>query len=118
MSWDNAQLITEARHQGTQHRNKITLLATSFAVVNRVPTVHLEVHRENVIPASSLPMEVWLPEQEDYDALHLRMVVLVERLMVQELAYFDKFKDVVCYHIPHKYTKEMAQQSLVVSCTT
>lgn len=115
LCWDNIQIDSEARHQGLTQNSKIHLLALCYAAENRVPTVDLEVHRNNTVPALSLPLDTYLPQPEDYNALRDRMVVLVERLIVEEFAFFHAYRDVVLKHIPHKYSTEMSRQSSVVS---
>ncbi len=90
-------------------------MGLAFATVNRVPTVHLEVNRNNVVPATSLPLDVWLPQPDDYASLRYRMEVLVQRILVDEVPFFKTYADVLVRHIPHKYTKEMAEVSTIVS---
>ena len=42
-------------------------------------------------------------------------IVLVSRIIVEHLECFSFLKDVCIFHIPHKYSKEMAKKSETVS---
>lgn len=100
------------------HDNHIHLMAMCFATGNRVPTVELEIYRNNTVPATSLPLDTWIAQPADYHPLRKRMVVLVTRLLVKYFPFFQEhFSDVVVKHIPHEHSAVMSQKSIVVSST-
>jgi hypothetical protein len=56
-----------------------------------------------------------LPNAQVQERLMGRMAVLVSRVITRYLEAFSPLKDVVDYHIPHKYSKEMEKKSNSVS---
>lgn len=57
-----------------------------------------------------------LPGLNDYELIKNDFVVVVSRIIQDNLAFFgDDFKNLVVQHIPHKYSKEMSTKSEVVS---
>ena len=53
---------------------------------------------------------------EDSDLLRNNNVVLLARVIVQKMPYFEVFADSVPEHIVHHYTKELSCKSSIVSC--
>ena len=88
-----------------------------FAVSNRIDTSE-QLHTPPPPPchlshkACALSL---LPTIEDDHALQQNMAILISRILVN---HFDSlnfsFSDVVQWHIPHQYTKEMSKKSDVV----
>lgn len=57
-----------------------------------------------------------LPDTTDYDLLRKDFTILVSRIIVKYLPFFNThFKKSVVQHIPHKYSTEMCKKSEVVS---
>ena len=52
-----------------------------------------------------------LSNAEVSENIKKQMVVLVSRVVTKYLKAFSSMKDVVEYHIPHQYLKEMEEKS-------
>ncbi len=56
-----------------------------------------------------------LPSKDDDTAIRKNFAVLMSRILVENLSFFNTlFKDVIINHIPHQYEKEMSRKSEVV----
>lgn len=67
------------------------------------------------LPSPDVLAESLLPSQDD-DMLNENFKILIARVLVQHMKFFQKsFQDIVCHHIAHKYEKEIAHISKVVS---
>lgn len=66
---------------------------------------------------ADLELSELLPSAESNLSVGSDFVVLVSRIVVKLLPAFRMFRDVVVHHIPHKYSKEMAEKSEVVKVT-
>ena len=55
-----------------------------------------------------------IPSDTVLSSLRCSFIPLVARILIKYLPY-KEFKDVNIHHIPHKYSKEMAQQSQEVN---
>ncbi len=62
--------------------------------------------------AQDLPFETFLPCHKDWVKLRQRMVIIVQRILVQQ---FDCLNTKVTKHVPHLYSEEMCKKSHVVS---
>ena len=66
------------------------------------------------IPASLIPLDVILPDQNVYDYLKQRMEVIVERIICKHVTYFkENVKPVK--HIKHRYSEQSKIKSKLVS---
>ena len=85
-----------------------------YAVLNRVQETSLDTKH----PRKSLK-EVQLidllPNQSVQGRLKQRWAVLVSRIVCRYLPAFQHQRDVVIWHIPHRYSKEMSSKSQTVS---
>lgn len=57
----------------------------------------------------------FLPTLQDQKLQRHNYTVLVSIILVENLQCFSFLKNVCIYHIPHKYSKEMAKKSETVS---
>ena len=81
-----------------------------FSKFSDIPNPYLR------LPISELPLKLILPSASDHQTLMHNMGILVSRILVEELAYFNStFEDVVIKHITHVYYKEMGTKSNTVS---
>lgn len=111
---DNIDLMVHARIQSQQHENRSIHWTQQYAVLNRVQETSLDTKR----PRKSLK-EVQLidllPNQSVQGRLKQRWAVLVSRIVCRYLPAFQHQRDVVIWHIPHRYSKEMSSKSQTVS---
>ena len=63
----------------------------------------------------SVPNIKFLPSVRDQQQQRQNYIVLVARILVDHVECFQVLRDVCVRHIPHKYSKEMAQKSKSVS---
>ena len=81
-----------------------------YAATNRVVEPHLsEVTPRK--PIADIEMTEFLPGADVQDLLVNHWSVLTSRVITKYLKAFKPFKDVIIYHIPHKYSKEMTEKS-------
>ena len=67
------------------------------------------------VPAEELPLDLILPSSADYQSLAYNFSVLVSRVLVKKLPYFNTtFHDVFIQHLPNEHSEEMAQKSETV----
>lgn len=68
------------------------------------------------MPTNKLPLDILLPTSSDNQILVRNFAVLVSRILVKYIKFFEQsFDGVVVNHIRHEYSKEMATKSETVS---
>ena len=66
-------------------------------------------------PISDIDLNTILPSSADHQVMLHNFGILVSRILVEDLPYFNMtFEGVVTKHIDHCYSKEMAQRSETV----
>jgi hypothetical protein len=110
--WDNIQKEVRARHQTSEHGDKFLIWANAFAVLNRI-AVDMAVQGP-LRTAKEIPLTDILPSPQDFKELHSRLVVMVTRILVECVPYFNDSRDQVVDHIGHMYSDEMGSTSKVV----
>lgn len=111
---DNLDFYVSAHNQSGQHSNKSIHWTHHIAVQDRIPLHHLPTAK----PTDDLTLYdvgASLPEEDIQNYLHREFIVLGSRMMCQHLSAFSSLSDVVVRHMPHQYSKEMAQCSTDVS---
>ena len=107
---DNIDLEVSARIETKIRGNKSLHWTHQFAVLDRaLPMI------ENKEVKQKMQLIDLLPDSQVQQKLIYRMAVLVSRVVTKYLKSFKPFKNVVLYHIPHTYTKEMSSKSESVS---
>ena len=81
---------------------------------NRVSNWDLD-DKDPIRPILDLPNSSFLPSFEEHAKLRADYIILVLRILVQNCEYFKQFSKIVTGHIPHQFSKEMRNQSQVVS---
>ena len=107
--------MVHAGIQSQQHENRSIHWTQQYAVLNRVQENSLDTKR----PRRSLnkvQLIDLLPNQSVQERLKQRWAVLVSRNVCRYLSAFQHQRDVVIWHIPHRYySKEMSSKSQTVS---
>ena len=85
--------------------------ALCFAAKNRVNFRHLP--DDNNIPVQDIPLHLYLPSQDEYDNLKMRMEVIAMRIIKEHIPAFSECE--VQQHIPHQYSFESSMRSRIVS---
>ena len=86
----------------------------SVAVVSRVKTLHLD-DKTPIGDLSKVPVSAFLPSITDCAALRDNFVILVARILVDNLASFSFLRKCVPIHIQHEYTSFMKEKTVSVS---
>lgn len=60
-----------------------------------------------------MPLHMFLPSEDDYSNLKIRMEVIVSRIIKDHLQVFNETN--VIEHIPHQYSEESSMKSRIVS---
>ena len=111
---DNIDKNVRRRHQTLERTTKSLHYFNTYAVADRVDFSGLSESRPEVSLTDQLADSL-LPTEHDLQQLLLHFEVHVSRILAEHLKPLQRLAEVVVKHIPHKYSGEMAQKSLVVS---
>lgn len=100
-----------SRIQSKKGKNKSLHWNHQFALLDKVNPTTEEVS----VPQCEFDMMEMLPSVQVQQDLMGRMGILVSRIVTKYLKAFSSLRDVVEYHIPHQYSKEMETKSNYVS---
>ena len=64
--------------------------------------------------AADIPVSTFLPDFEDCSRLRDNCAILIGRVLVKKLTYFQVFANCVPKHLPHEHSAEMSMNSTVV----
>ncbi len=64
---------------------------------------------------TAIPAMSFLPTQQDWDDVRVRMEVIVQRVLVQIVPWLKSLRHRVSDHIEHEYSNDMAVRSNVVN---
>ena len=116
---DNCDIFTISRHQLASSQNKMRNWTLQFAVKSRIRRpVGDSSSSINApqCPIKNLEMSKLLPGKPTMDAFKSTFPTLVARILVKYMPPYKVFKIDVTKHIPHRYSKEMAEPSHQVLC--
>jgi L1 cell adhesion molecule like protein len=82
----------------------------SFAVLDRVDLSHYS----DLPPSGEINIPQILPSKEDELEIKAIFMTLISRVLVKHFDEFQNEKQSVVWHIPHEFSKEMCQRSVVV----
>ena len=111
---DNIDHEILVRVQTKAHTNRSIHWTHQFAVLDRVQEPGLE-DTNSRKTVKDLEFRELLPDSIVQRYLMSRWAVLVSRIVTKYLKPFNFLRKRVVWHIPHPYSKEMAQRSTVVS---
>lgn len=114
---DNIDKTVRQRYMRVDSQGTLSLHYFHFyGVLDRVNLDHL-----SPLPPLDVSVDpkeavgLLLPSLHDDKNLHENFITLISRILVNDVDLFKfGFSDVVNWHIPHKYSKEMSQKSKVV----
>ena len=113
--FDNFDFQQKVHGMTEAHQNPDIHWVTHLAVENRVYENHLSTEKPSNEKLLSMENGSCLPNLRENHLQRENYISLVERVIV-ELPCLDPLKSYVVKHIPHEYSKEMAQKSKMV-CT-
>lgn len=110
ISFDNLDFQLQRKSMSMQSQNRDYHWINHRMIENRVSGVHLNSQgpKANLQEVSNIK---FLPKLEDHQRQRSNYIVLVARILVYYFDALAPLKDACIYHIPHKYTMEMAQKS-------
>ena len=112
---DNWDLRIDAHDMRSTHQNVDLHYFASNIIVERVP---IDPKLSTVAPRrdiKTLPNAVFLLNDQEIVKMREDFKVLVARLLVANIPQLSFLKSVIPDHIPHKFQKEMAEKSTIIS---
>ena len=110
---DNIDHEILVRVQTKTHTNRSIHWTHQFAVLDRVQEPGLNDSKSQK-SVKDLQFRELLPDCDVQKNLMTRWAVIVSRIVTKYLKPFSFLKKRVVRHIPHPYSKEMAQRSILV----
>lgn len=110
---DNFDLRQEVKDMTADNQNKDYHWTNHNCVKNRVSGAHLA-NDKPICKLSDLPNGAVLPQAKDHLNIRENYIVLVQRIIVEYIPALNFLNNAVQKHIPHAYSKEMAQPTTKV----
>ena len=114
IAFDNIDLEINRKNMTMSQQNRDIHWVNHKMFVNRVSG--------NSFPAdgprcdlSTVQNSNFLPSVIDQQRQRFNYIILVSRILVQYFDAYEPLRDVCIQHIPHKYSKEMSEQSTKVN---
>lgn len=110
ISFDNLDFQLQRKSMSMQSQNRDYHWINHRMIENRVSGAHLNSQgpKANLQEVSNIK---FLPKLEDHQRQRSNYIILAARILVDYFDALAPLKDACIYHIPHKYTMEMAQKS-------
>ena len=106
--------MVHVRIESEHHENRSIHWTRQYAVLNPVQDSSFGLNRPRK-PLKEVQFIDLLPNRSVQQQLKERWAVLVARIVCRYLTKFQSRRDVVIWHIPCTYSKEMASKSQTVS---
>ena len=111
--FDNLDKTIRQRHMTIEKQTQSLHYVQAYAVKDRIDYSIYRDNRENI---GEFNLHSLLPDSEDYSSLKERFAILVSRVVIDYIPFFqENFHGLVERHIKHKYSVEMSKKSDVVS---
>lgn len=111
---DNIDKNVKPRDMRAEHQTQSLHYFHSFAVKDRIDFSSLP-NTISLISPAEVEFNVFLPSATDQLEFDNNLCVLISRVVTQYMLFFRECSGKMKQHIEHPYSKEMAQQSTVVS---
>lgn len=110
LTGDNLDLLIKVKHMSSTNQNNSIHWFNLNGVLNRIQGTHLS---DKVPIKSILDVENsdFLPSYQDNLDFLCDMIPLVTRVAVTKIPALQEFRNIVVWHIPHQYSKEMSMKS-------
>ena len=110
---DNIDIMIYAKIQSQQYENRSIHWTQEYGILNRVNEPSLDRTRPQK-PLKDIQLVNLLPSKEVQDNLNTRWAAMIARVVCKYLDKFNHLRSALVYHIPHRYSKEMANKSEMV----
>ena len=110
---DNWDKNIRPRHMTMEHQTTSLHLFHAYAALDRVDCTGLSDDAPTADLKNMSPLS-FMPSVEDCMKLRDDYITLVARIVVEKLPAFEPFADCVDKNIPHPYTAQMKEKSVVV----
>ncbi len=110
---DNIDKNIKPRDMRLDHQTQSLHYFNSFALQDRIDLSPYSDSPRRINPVELDP-SVFLPSKEDYRILEDTMTVLISRVLVQYMPFFEEYASVTIQHIDHPHTDAMSKKSTVV----
>lgn len=103
IAFDNIDIRQERKYMTKVHQNTDEHWVNHMAVPHRIPG--------NDLPDSEtsdlllVPNKMFMPSETDQRLQRMNYIVLVSRILVENIPAFESMKEVCVYHIPHKHSE-------------
>lgn len=114
---DNVDIRVLASNMTSDDQNKDYHWCNHNTYLDRVNPTHLP-DDTPIADIQDVPNSTFLPSLSDHKSLLSDFVVLISRVLVENLPAFEIFKDVVPFHIQHKYSEVLKNKTETVSICT
>ena len=113
---DNIDKSVHCRHMRIDKQTQSLHYFHSYAVRDRVDCSRLSDDPNTSPNTAEEVIATVLPSDKDDAIVHDDFAILVARILCKHMSFFkETYADVVDWHIPHKFSKEMSQKSEVVN---
>ena len=102
-----------AKIQSQQNKNRSIHWTREYGILNCVNEPSLDRTRPQK-PLKDTQLVNLLPSEEVQDNLNTRWAAMVARVVCKYLDKFSHLRSALVYHIPYRYSKEMANKSVMV----
>ena len=86
------------------------LFIQCYAAKNRIPTLHLSEEQPTGNDIRSIPFKQYIPGYEEQANLKADMKVMVERICVAQLSYFNDLTEHIVWNFEHQHSKELSTE--------
>ena len=117
LDFDNFDFKQQVHSMTEQHQNIDVHWVTHLSVENRVSGNHLSSGKPDADAVMQMENGVFLPTRHEHHLQRENYITLTKRA-IEEIPCLACLKPVVCKHIPHQYSKEMAEKSEMVLHST
>ncbi|XP_078363701.1 uncharacterized protein LOC144647887 [Oculina patagonica] len=108
--FDNFDFKQQVHYMTEEHQNVDVHWVSHLSVENRVSGNHLSSDKPATEALMQMENGLCLPSRHEHHLQRENYITLTERAVV-EIPCLSFLKPVVCKHIPHQYSKEMADKS-------
>ena len=112
--FDNLDYNHEVHYMTEEHQNVDCHFVTAMCTENRVPAVHLS-HKQPDRGILEMENGKCLPSSTENVKQRENYILLVQRIIVNNIPCLRNLADVSPTHIPHAYSQEMKTKSETVS---
>ena len=107
---DNLDFFVRVKHMTSQNQNKSIHWFNMLGIVNRVTGSELDAEYPQK-QVNELSSADFIPSTSLHAELLRDLIPLVTRVVVDNIPAFSCFRKIAVCHIPHKYSKQMAEPS-------